>query len=602
MIHVPDGSDSPPASVGGKAATWWRAFAAGLPVPSGFCIPAGARPSISELAGALVSLPSSAASLAVRSSGLAEDGAVQALAGLFDSVLEVPATPTAVAEALEHCRAAGQGPRVIAALGAPVEPGILVQEWVRPERSGLLFTRDPRGGSGRMLVEQVDGHLARLVEGAEADVRGSLLDEAGALSRALTREERDQLLRLAESVEHLLAGPADIEWASVAGRIILLQARPITTLAERVSAGLTLIPVEEAQAHRLPRQVLQHDKVALRFLAARLGIGISQGYIALASSPAKEDARRAALALSGWGELIAVLLDPFHLDGEIYRRFATGATAGSELARFVEEVGARHARFAFLLKELQETASTGVAVRMPDGGVHIELIAGHFITKGVEEATSYRLDAKGVCSAHRPGAQAIAVQVKAGRKERVPVTEPPCLRPDQLEEIRRAVLALSEHHPGAGIEFGHTPSGEFFLVDLYQGKGVCPPERENILSEGRIVGRVRILDLPDDALEQSIERHIHSARAVRSSGPGEPEILVVRRPYHLLDQWVYQAAPGQLGMVCEGGALLCHLAVVMRERGVPALVRPGALRELREGERVVLDTRPGSIAGITPAG
>lgn len=601
-IHVPDGSASPPADVGGKAAIWWRAFAAGLPVPSGFCIPAGARPSAFALAGALASLRSAANTLAVRSSGLSEDGAERALAGLFDSLLDVAATPTALMEAIERCRASGEGSRVIAALGGPAEPGILVQEMVRPARSGLLFTRDPHGGSSRMLVELVGGHLAGLVDGARADVRGSLLDEAGALSQALTQEERAQLLGLAEGVERLLEGPADIEWASVAGHIMLLQARPITTLTERSSPGLTLVPVEESQASLLPRRVLQHDKVALRFLAARLGIGISRGYIALASSATAEDARRAASALSGWGEFIAVLLEPFRLDGEIYRRFATGATAGPELANFVDKVGARHARFAFLLKELQETASTGVAVRMPDGGVHIELIAGHFITKGVEEATSYRLNEAGVCITHRSGAQTVAIQVEAGRHVRVPVTAPPSLLPGQLAEIRRAVLALSEHHPGAGIEFGHTPRGEFFLVDLYRGEGVCPPERENVLSEGRVVGRVRILDLPDDALEKSIERHIHSAHAAREAGAGDSEILVVRRPYHLLDQWVYQAAPGRLGVVCEGGALLCHLAVVMREQGVPALVLPGALQKLRDGERVVLDTRPGSIAGITPVG
>jgi phosphohistidine swiveling domain-containing protein len=268
----------------------------------------------------------------------------------------------------------------------------------------------------------------------------------------------------------------------------------------------------------------------------------------------------------------------------------------------VDEVGARHERFAFLLKELQETASTGIAVRLPDGGVRIELIAGHFITKGVEEATVYRLDAAGECISHRPGAQRVSIQVESGRKVRVPVAKPPSLRPDQLAEIRRAVLALSEHHPGAGIEFGHTPRGEFFLVDLYQGEGVCPPDREDVLCEGRLIGRVRILDLPDDAMEESIERHIHSARAGRDSGPGEAEILVVRRPYHMLDQLVYQAAPGRLGVVCEGGSLLCHLAVVMRERGVPGLILPGALRGLRDGERVVLDTRPGSVAGITRVG
>ena len=75
-----------------------------------------------------------------------------------------------------------------------------------------------------------------------------------------------------------------------------------------------------------------------------------------------------------------------------------------------------------------------------------------------------------------------------------------------------------------------------------------------------------------------IERHAHSRRAGATASPGDAEILVVRRPYHLLDQLIYDAAPDTLGFICEGGALLCHLAVVMREHGVPGLILPGATK------------------------
>ena len=96
------------------------------------------------------------------------------------------------------------------------------------------------------------------------------------------------------------------------------------------------------------------------------------------------------------------------------------------------------------------------------------------------------------------------------------------------------------------------------------------------------------------AIEESIERHVHDARASASREERSPEILLVKRPYHVLDRLVYAAAPGALGIVCEEGSLLCHLAVVMREKGVPGLLLSNARSVVGDGDLALLDTRPGA--------
>ncbi len=595
------GSGPAPAAIGGKADAWVRLHAAGIPVPDGFCIPAGAAADADAVGAALSTLRrrTGARLVAVRSSGLGEDGAETALAGLFDSMLDVPAEVDDIVRAAGRCRDAGSSARAVAALGKTAEIGVLVQEMLAPNRSGVLFTRDPVTGNDAPVVEVVSGHLRTLVDGSSADAVRMVLGADGDIDEAaLPVAERAALLGLCSAVEAVMGGPADIEWASVGGRIIVLQARPITT-RRAFAQGLVLHPVDHLAARHLPPAVLQHDKVELRLTAARLGIGISAGFVALAHAPAPADLASAAERLAPWGEFIAVLLDPFDLDGQIHRSFGTGPTAGADLAGFMAPLGSLGRGFAFLLKELQDTALTGVAVRLPDGGVHVEVICGHFITKGFEEPRSYRLAADGSVASSSPGSQTVAMQVIAGKKVRVPVTVPATLSPEKLAEVRHAAVSLAATYPDAGIEFGYTPDGQFFLVDLYRSASVNPPERRDVLSEGRVVGRIRILDVPADAIESSIERHIHSRPAESDPSSAVAEILVVRRPFHVLDELVYRAAPGTLGFICDGGALLCHLAVVMRERGVPGFVMPGATSAFRDGERVVLDTRPGSPAPIT---
>lgn len=586
-------------TLGGKAASWMRLSKNGIPVPDGFAIAADKALDLAHIEQELGDLlaRTGPTTVIVRSSGVGEDGSQMALAGLFESFLDVPAQSPDVLESVRRCRSLGRSARALSATGGPVSMGVLIQEMIHPTCSGVLFTRDPFGQETGMVVEAVNGHLANLVDGRQDPTRWRLGRDA--TPQEFQMLETTRLEQIGQAVEAILGGPADIEWAIADSRVVVLQARPITSLPSSAGPRLELVPVNPTNASQFPPAVLQHDKIALRLIATELGIGISQGLVALASSPRSEDLEHAAEALVDWGEFIAVLLWPFYLEGAIFRKICSGRNALTDLTDFVDRVGAQHDRFAFLLKELQPTASTGVAVRLPDGSVRVELVHGHFITKGFADPTAYILDRAGAVETHAPGKQKLAMQVVDGQTVRVPVDGPVLATAVQLETIRHAAMGLADHYPGAGMEFGFTPEDEFFLVDLYQSDGTTPPVRSDVMSHGRVLGRIRVLDLSDEAIEESIERHVHSPISGGSSTTEEAEILVVERPLHVLDRLIYDAGPGSLGFICEGGAMLCHLAVVMREHGVPGLILPDARSTFSDGERVVLDTRPGSTAFIT---
>lgn len=588
-----------PTGIGGKGASWWRTFALGIHVPDGFVIPASHEPAHEELHDALQALAgrTGCSNVAVRSSGATEDSRERALAGLFESELHVPVNAAAVLDAVARCRRSARTDRARAAAAIEDCPAVLVQEMLRPDWSGLLFSRDPRTGQDALFVELVAGHLGDLVDGEEPALRAVLTSaEHQLVSQKLGEDCTNRLVRQARKLEIELDGPVDIEWALIDQRVIVLQARPMTAAPTAgIQPGIELIPVTRSHAERLPRQVRQHDKVSLRLLADELDIPIARGLLALCWQPSAEDVATIATAIGEWDEFIAVLLMPFRWRGEILRHFGAGRVAHSGIARFIDELSNHERPFAFLLKELQPTSKTGIAVRLDDARVRVEVIQGHFASKGIEDATSYRLGPDGAVESRRIGRQIRMATLEHGQVATVSVTEPATLDASQLRELSKVMNKMAAHHPEAGIEFGYTPTGGFFLVDLYEGRAVMPPgSGDEVICEGRIIGRVRYLQVDEQAVNDSIERHIHNSRERSGADDREPEILVVSRPFHVLDRLVYSAGPSTLGMVFLGGSILCHLAVVMRECGVPGLLCADVGTIVADGDRALLDTRPGA--------
>jgi len=223
-----------------------------------------------EIGKAVADLCHDGALLAVRSSASDEDGAQHSFAGQLDSFLFVAAAdvPAKVAAVWRS----GFGERLLAYrrehdLG-PTHvkyrvPTVLVQRMVQADSAGVAFGADPVSGRRRVaVVSAVLGLGTALVSGdADADTYhvdgdGAIIDRAIANKQsahracpgrregveaipvpaeqaqrpALTDGQVRAVADLVRRTSRHFGRPQDIEWAIEAGRLFLLQSRPITSL------------------------------------------------------------------------------------------------------------------------------------------------------------------------------------------------------------------------------------------------------------------------------------------------------------------------------------------------------------------------------------
>jgi len=252
---------------GGKAKALAGAVAAGLRVPDGLALDAdlvarvvaGESAAREQVQAAVAALP---APWAVRSSAVGEDSAQASFAGQHSTVLGV--TPTELFEAIAAVHASGHTDAALAyrarmnVTGAP-RMGVVIQTLLRPDISGVMFSRDPSAtaregrlieatwGLGEALVAGLvtpdryrvaaDGRVLERAIGdkdiaIEAQADGGTAEIAVAGERAKTACLDDariaELAQLASRCEQLFGGPQDLEWAVANGRLHLLQSRPVT--------------------------------------------------------------------------------------------------------------------------------------------------------------------------------------------------------------------------------------------------------------------------------------------------------------------------------------------------------------------------------------
>lgn len=211
--------------------------------------------------------------VAVRSSGVEEDGHEASFAGQFATYLHVSGVDEVHAKVLE-CWASAYSARSLhyrVQRGLPVGTSgiaVIVQEMVPAERSGVLFTANPvTGDEGEYLVSSVYGLGEGLVSGA-VDADTLVLDAGtGEVTDTVLGEKRERvdaaagsgcvttsvpvgergvlsvrdadlvLLReVGEQATKAFGGPQDIEWAIVGDQLWVLQARPVTGVGDGLSA------------------------------------------------------------------------------------------------------------------------------------------------------------------------------------------------------------------------------------------------------------------------------------------------------------------------------------------------------------------------------
>jgi hypothetical protein len=197
---------------------------------------------------------------AVRSSAIQEDQDDAAFAGAAESYLSVK--PGEILSKVVENWASFWLPRGIlyrrqhGLLSAELKPATLIQRMVPAEKSGVIFTRNPVTSADEIVINAVyglgegavsgaaeaDSYTARRSDGEETALahvarKRSQVLETGLRpvpkplrgKRVLTREQTRDLSRIAAAIEDRFGRPMDIEFSIFEGKIVVLQARPITT-------------------------------------------------------------------------------------------------------------------------------------------------------------------------------------------------------------------------------------------------------------------------------------------------------------------------------------------------------------------------------------
>jgi hypothetical protein len=638
--------------VGGKFFSLWQLARRGLPVPPAFCVP----PAVSAALGtgdveradgharqgpgaarAVGAVEAAAARvllryegpglLVVRSSAVAEDGAVSSRAGFYHSALRV-SPGRLVAEAARCSRPPG------------VEPiPVIVQAMIAARAAGVLFSQHPGlPVAGAVLVEAAAGEGERLLAGDEAAAASCLyLPDGGWRSEhrgnLLSSTDLDALLRLAWSVEAVQGCGRDIEWAiDGQGRLWILQSRPITTLP----GGMVAFGGERVDGRRTPAgggaPVKGRNRADRRALAGPYCIpGTGADVVKIAAREVALELRRemAGERAAGpyevrpqrmWvfrcppgtrprGAELSLMFDAAYAQmgpdvvgvRELPRKLATPLKRGERAAAS----GAATDPLARRVKDYPVAQVAGVSSSLAGGGILIEYAAGAGlgIARGLVPASAMLVAPDGRLSAERrlPQAERYVFDRRLRRFASHPYGRRPWLDPRAVPAIVRLTRAVTARVPHARVEWWIV-GRRIYLVDFVaESTALAAPSPAarsagvTWVSAGHIRGRlVWVEDL--NAARSLCERlGMEAAMAARGEEvlqllglrvpQGEPAVIGAAIPAVAL----FALSPYAAGFVFSSGSVLCHLGTLLREARVPAVVAPRVATRARDGTWVDIE-------------
>lgn len=189
--------------------------------------------------------------LAIRSSASFEDVKEVSSAGQHDTFLGISGVDPTV-RAVAMCWASQWTERAISYRrsrgieAAAANMGVVVQQFLPSDKSGVMFTQDPTRPKKGLLIEATRGLGEALVSGRVIPERVRL-DGAGLIEERVVAPGKGELLSDAETealaragmrIEAAFGEPQDIEWAFIGARLYILQTRPIASrIANRDHKG-----------------------------------------------------------------------------------------------------------------------------------------------------------------------------------------------------------------------------------------------------------------------------------------------------------------------------------------------------------------------------
>jgi len=491
----------------------------------------------------------------------------------------------------------------------PTRMAVIIQQYVRSQFAGVMFTRDPTNMNDDIVIEFNDD------TDNESITAGNSADHLVRLQRHSDHSHATELGAMYESLrslgvrlERLLGMPVDVEWVWVETNAFVLQARPITNIPPVHDKRTVWVDQENvAEVYRLDlglctpmfMRTLQ-KKVWVRQYCKQHGFRVPRVlYIVY-----DEEGLRAHQS-----DLLDALATPY-VRVRWQPSFGTITTRTNLVALL--NAGRENNRVrggAFTCAQLSEVEAwdvSGAATCLSDKQVWIEAlpaIAG--ITKeGAVEATTYLVGTQGQISPQKIATfeQRGVVDVSCGQWiEQSTMPFALTLPVDLTLRIAHVTRALTQEFGEVRLEWD-AYGNDLYVTDLsVEIHTIDTSSNAPVLSSGVAIGTVFKIENTESLVEIaqgqdiSVVQHTITTRSysgmteilerMRTQAKCDGGIIVVAEyPSVSLIPFIRHAK----GFVFTRGTLLCHTAIVLRENMVPGIIMPHALKELQTGDVITV--------------
>lgn len=529
---------------------------------------------------------------AVRSSSKVEDASTESKAGHYLTMIGNYDIDTLI-DAIKQVVMSGE------------QMGVILQEAIDADYSGVFFSSNPTTFSKKTGILSYthgsgDGLVSGICSGTDIEV----------CFENYSDPQFTNIVFKIKQLEGELGYPIDVEWCIKDNIIYYLQCRPITSITS-VKPGL----YKTDSNCILPNQITSHDKIQLRLEAEKANVFVADAYIHI-DNQAFQDASKIKCSDSGGSVFSSskyckgysiVVIYPQRISDKVVRSFVGSDSRLSQsvgkcyrygvrsypeyqdmqecIDTFHKKVADEYWVSAVIIQEIFDAAYTGIIQRLGNGFI-IEITKGHFLTKGNVLTSQYYVENSCV-TAIQEIHQQIWYRIVQGH-----VIECECYNENNNlvslsnKQINDIVASFSDII-GSGnriVEFGVIYKGLGLLpylidfVDSENETGLCGSDvADGIISRGKRCGVIRRIEDMYDSLDKHFHDDIETTEQI-----SEEIIFLCQTPSISLLDLIGKYDSNKIAFVFAEGSVLCHLAVVLREKRIPA-IKVGDIDGIAEG-------------------
>lgn len=544
--------------------------------------------------------------IAIRSSATCEDDYARSLAGHFKTFIGV----MTFEEVLVNIKQVIESSRNVNTQ-IPFQMGVILQKRIEASFSGVAFSSNPLNGSKfQCIISVIRGMGSALVSG-KTEGEDIVLTKEGEYPKIppyttnISKDNIKEMWFIAKEIENNLNYPVDIEWCieKNTGKLYILQCRPATGILYH---GYPVIFISLENEKEWPNYVSKNEKITLRLTGEKVGVRVSKAFIVVVNCikkpPEIPDLSRIHPSRYCRGYSV-VLVYPENISGKVestffgknmqfvksffegcqryairsYPKYNTLKDCISGIAEMCFE---QYWQSIIIVQEIFDPKYAGIIKKMSDGFI-IELAQGHFIPKGIVPTSQYIISFSGELLYSNEVYQDKRFRILEGviLEEKIPSHDSLVSVP--IEILVRVVQDFKPFliNEQTAVEFGLLENVEDnmlcpYLIDFVQDKSIIGLDvqsiSDGIVSKGIVTGKLVILE-QNDITGDTFDFQFHNKVHYKIHGD-ETHIFLCKRPDISLLKVIQNYNPQKLGFIFKEGSILSHLAIILREQGIPAIV------------------------------